>query len=178
MGTVKKFPEAALVIGILMTGSDREALLSALLEAFGPILTMTEPKPFTFTDYYDEEMGGKPHRFFVMHQNLIAPDTLAQTKLKTNDLEKRFSQAGNRRINLDPGILSLHNFILATTKNRVHRIPLRDGVYGEVTLQYKNKEFCPFSWTYADYRTPDICRLFEDFRQKLKQNTESSRYYT
>jgi hypothetical protein len=41
---------------------------------------------------------------------------------------------------------------LVTTKNYGHRIYLKDGIYAEVTLIYRNKNFEVLEWTYLDYR--------------------------
>lgn len=86
-------------------------------------------------------MGGNPSRYFLVFKDLVDPARLAAIKRETNDIEERFVENGGRRINLDPGILSAGSFILATTKNRSHRIPLSDGIYAEVTLIYFNHRF-------------------------------------
>ena len=101
--------------------------------------------------------------------NLVSPDQLPDIKIRTNELEEKFAADGNRKINLDPGLLSLSSLILATTKNNVHRIPLQKGIYGEVTLMYVNKEYQTLPWTYADYRTPAFHEIFKEMRQLLKK---------
>jgi hypothetical protein len=68
-------------------------------------------------------------------------------------------------LNLDPGVLSLGKFLLATTKDQAHRIYLCDGIFAEVTLRFEAGEFVPWPWTYADYREPDV-------REWLKQARE------
>lgn len=166
MGERKPFSPVKLIMGVLSTHPEFHKELYALLEKqFGPIEELTHPIPFTFTDYYDEEMGASPQRFFIIFKNLINPEELVTSKLKTNRLEKQFAVAGNRTINLDPGILSAENLILATTKNRGHRLPLSQGIYGEVTLMYSKKTFQSFSWTYADYGSDAFKQLFLRIRQ-------------
>ena len=81
---------------------------------------------------------------------------------------------GNRKINLDPGLLSLSSLILATTKNNVHRIPLQKGIYGEVTLMYVNREYQTLPWTYADYRTPAFHEIFKEMRTLLKKKFKAA----
>ena len=68
------------------------------------------------------------------------------------------TQDGGRRVNLDPGLLSLANLILATTKNRSHRIPLFDGIYAELTLLYAKKQFHRITSYNVCY--PKLLRLF------------------
>ena len=72
-------------------------------------------------------------------------------------------------MNLDPGLLSLSNFILATCKDRSHRIPLRDGIYAETTLIYQDKDFQRLPWTYADYSSDEIKAVLRGFREKFKK---------
>jgi hypothetical protein len=59
-------------------------------------------------------------------------------------------------LNLDPGLLSLGKFMLATTKDQAHRIYLRDGIFAEVTLHYHAGAFEAWPWTYADYQLPFV----------------------
>jgi hypothetical protein len=80
-------------------------------------------------------------------------------------IEKRFSIANKRQINIDPGYLSLDKVVLATHKDYSHRLYLGKGIYGEVTLFFKDKTFNPFPWTYPDYRTHEYINFFNDARE-------------
>ena len=55
--------------------------------------------------------------------------------------------------------------MLATTKNRAHRIAIGLDLYGEVTLMYHNHGFRSFDWTYADYRSERVQKVLMDFRK-------------
>ena len=158
-------------MGVLSTlPEEKEALRRILVKEFGPIDYESQEFDFIFTDYYVPEMGSGIKRFFYSFVNLVNPDQLPDIKIRTNELEEKFATPdGNRKINLDPGLLSLSSLILATTKNNVHRIPLRKGIYGEVTLMYVNKEYQTLPWTYADYRTPAFHEIFKEMRQLLKK---------
>lgn len=155
-----------LVMGVLV---DTQALLDhvvSLLEGlYGPILHTSELSLFTFTDYYDQEMGGKPYRCYLGFEKLVDPSSLSSIKRQTNALEDAYHSGGGRRVNLDPGLLSLGNLILATTKNRSHRIPLSEGIYAELTLQYERNAFHGFNWTYADYQSEEVKQLFALWRK-------------
>lgn len=165
MGAVRPFVPSRLVMGLLSTGEESHPeLFSLLTRAFGPILEMSEAVPFTFTDYYDQEMGSTPMRSFLVFERLYDPALLAEAKLITNRIEERFSRKGGRTINLDPGLLSAPNLILATTKNRSHRIPLKEGIYAEVTLTYEKGRFHALPWTYADYGSEPFRLLFKRYR--------------
>ena len=175
MATAREFQKCALVVGVLSTIEDkREEIIINLENEFGPIETTSPVLDFPYTDYYDSEMGRRPVRYLLLFENLVDPSDLADIKTKTNRIEKEFADGnGNRRVNLDPGTLSLANFILATCKDRSHRIPLKDGIYGETTLIYQDHDFQALPWTYADYRSDDvraILRNFRDtYRKKLKE---------
>jgi hypothetical protein len=174
MGKEQEFLPHRLVMGVLVSQQEMISLVTEQLVAhYGLLLDCTEPKVFTYTDYYDDEMGGKPLRLYLSFAHLIDPSRLSTIKRETNALELEFSQHGGRRVNLDPGLLSLANLILATTKNRAHRIPLADGIYAELTLLYTNKQFQSFPWTYADYKSEEVKLLFaswrEQYRKQLKQ---------
>ncbi|MBU3958775.1 MAG: DUF4416 family protein, partial [Candidatus Omnitrophica bacterium] len=97
------------------------------------------------------------------------PHTLAKIKIITNQIEKKLSSAESRRINIDPGYLTLAKLILATTKDYRHRIYLRKGIYAEVTLSYQGKTFCPWEWTFADYKTVEYIDIFNRIRELYAQ---------
>ena len=165
MGEPRSFKPVKLIIGVLSTRADLHRRLFVDLESmYGPIEQATDPIPFDFTDYYDHEMGGRPERFFLLFRELVDPSLLVSCKLQTNRLEIQYAVEGKRVLNLDPGTLSAENLILATTKNRSHRIPLGAGIYGEVTLLYADHRFQDFAWTYADFRSPRFKNLFMAWR--------------
>ncbi len=127
---------------------------------FGPIGLASLPFDFVQTRYYEATMGTGLKKCFFACERLIAPDDLAQIKLFTNQLELEAAQQGNksepRPLNLDPGLLSLGKFMLATTKDQAHRIYIGQGIYAEVTLHFHAGEFVPWPWTYADYQLPGV----------------------
>ena len=176
MATAREFQKCALVMGILSTSEDRrEEITEILIKNFGPIEQQSPVLDFPYTDYYDSEMGSRPVRYLLLFRNLVDPSNLSDIKTKTNELEKRFSDAnGNRKLNLDPGILSLSNFILATCKDRSHRIPLKDGIYAETTLIYQDHGFQTLPWTYADYRSDEIRTILKAFRDTYRTILKSN----
>ena len=171
MATAKAFTQCALVMGVLSTAAERHSeLLSVLEKDFGPVLRESSHMEFSFTDYYDSEMGSRPDRFFLLFENTVDPERLADIKTRTNEIEMLFADGnGNRKINLDPGILSLSSFILATCKDRSHRIPLKNGIYAETTLIYQNRDFQRLPWTYADYSSDEVRSVLREFRSAYKE---------
>jgi len=167
MGQVKTFIPARLIMGVLSSRPETQpAVRSRLADLFGPIVRETAGVPFLFTDYYNAEMGVPIQRFFMVFSELVDPSRLAWIKLQTNLIEEAFMEDGLRKVNLDPGLLSADNLILATTKDRSHRIPLADGIFGEVTLIYTKGAFQSLPWTYADYKSEGFKALFKEFRNE------------
>lgn len=96
----------------------------------------------------------------MFFKNLISEEDIADIKIKTNQIEKELSVEGKRKINLDPGYIGLAKLVLATTKDYSHRIYLRRGIYGEVTLIYRGNSFTPHINTYRDYSDREYIELF------------------
>lgn len=169
MATARDFKRRALVMGVLSSMEERrEDLLATLEGEFGPIEGQSRPEDFIYTDYYDREMGRRPVRYLLLFRNLVDPSSLADIKARTNALEGRYADLNGRRVNLDPGILSLASLILASCKDRSHRIPLRDGVYAETTLIYQSHDFQALPWTYADYGSDSLRAVLRQFRETYK----------
>ena len=118
-------------MGVLSTLEEQhDRLISVLEENFGPVEESSPVMDFSFTDYYDAEMGGRPVRYLLMFRDLVDPGALADIKTLTNELEKQFAaEGGGRRVNLDPGTLSLANLILATCKDRSIPIQSRLAIF-------------------------------------------------
>jgi hypothetical protein len=173
MGTASEFKLEKLVIGVLSsrTGGDGE-LVSALEERWGPTDLVSGAIPFEFSHYYDLEMGTPIRRFFVSFERLVDPAGLARIKLETNSMEDRFRDAGRRKVNLDPGLLCLSRFVLASTKESSHRLPLAWGIWAEVTLLFEKGSFRPVEWTYPDYRSPGYIAILNSIRALYKEQVK------
>ncbi len=139
----------------------------ATAEKYGPIDLVSEPLDFDFTNYYEPEMGQNLKRRLVSFAPLIWPDDLVAIKLWTNELEEQLvNEKGGRKVNIDPGYLAAAKFVLATGKDYSHRIYLRQGIYGDLTLIFKGGSFQPLSWTYPDYGSPPLLDLINLLRRK------------
>jgi hypothetical protein len=170
VGQIRPFAPEKLVAGILISRPElRKSLLEELRRHFGEVDYTSGDLPFGYTGYYDREMGVPITRFFVSFAPLVDPSALAQIKTRTNLLEGDFAEAGSRRVNIDPGLLSYSRFLLASSKDGSHRIPLRDGIYGEVTLVYERNAYRPLEWTYPDYRSPEYLRILVEVRRLYKR---------
>lgn len=171
MGLVKSPQPTKLIVGIIIGAQEPIEDVKEHLEVhFGVMDLQSNTIPFTHTSYYASEMGSKLWRFWFSHKKLIPPGDIVKIKLRTNEIELFLAADGKRRVNLDPGYLSLSKLVLATTKDAAHRIYLNDGIYGEVTLSYVNHSWISFNWTYPDYREKIALDFFDEVRKRyLKQ---------
>jgi hypothetical protein len=147
---------------------------------YGPVALASEDFSFHHTTYYEKEMGTGLRKRFLAFDRLVPSDCLAEIKNHTIQLEKDLAEkrvvSEKRPLNLDPGLLQLGKFLLATTKDQAHRIYLQDGIYAEVTLRFHDGGFEPWPWTYADYREhcyhEFLLRARTFFRSKLAELSE------
>jgi hypothetical protein len=147
-----------------------------LEQCYGPAVLASREYDFSQTEYYEPTMGAGLHKQFFAFRDLIAPETLAPIKLATNNLEVELAAARTwpdpRPLNLDPGILTLGKFHLATTKDQGHRVYLRDGIFAEVTLRFHAGAWEPCPWTYADYRLPEVLAFLKEVRDLYRLRLE------
>jgi hypothetical protein len=161
-------PEAVKLIASLFSGDGRllNDAVQALSGKFGKADFISAPAPFTYTDYYEKEFGSSLIRRFVAFERLIRPESMPDVKVWTNDLEKRLSAEGRRRVNIDPGYLAKAHLILATGKGYAHRPYLGQGIYADLTLIYRDKSFHSLPWTYPDYAGGEVIGMLTRIREK------------
>jgi hypothetical protein len=180
MGQVILPPPAKLIIGLIVADQAIIETVRTHLEAiYGKIDLEGGAFPFVATPYYEREMGPHLHKILWSFGTLIPAEALAAIKQATNALERTFAtQHGaewRRRVNLDPGYVDLAKLVLATTKDRQHRLYLGQGIYGEVTLRFVGGRFVPWEWTYPDYRTPEYVTFFAAVRRRYRQQLTALR---
>ena len=176
MGAIRQFTPVKLFIGVLVSNSKFiPEVERRLTGVYGTIDHRSDVIPFDFTDYYEAEMGDLIDRVFFSFERLIEADRLPEIKRQTNELEEELAPAlrtphtnVKRPVNLDPGYIEQAKVILASTKNFYHRIYLGSGVFGEVTMHFKNNTYQFFPWTYPDYQSRDYQEFFLRTRQILR----------
>jgi hypothetical protein len=183
MAAVRPPVPALLVVAAFSRHADALAWARGRLEqAFGPVGLAGPLLVFDQTGYYQPTMGPDLRKQLLAFRDPIDPGRLAEIKLRTNALEAELAQAEvhaeERPLNLDPGYLVLGKFLLATTKDQAHRVYLRDGIFAEVTLQYRAGAFEPWPWTYADYRQAEV-RTFlgqarDYYRARLREASNNA----
>jgi hypothetical protein len=142
-----------------------EAAKGVLEKRFGTVDFESELFDFDFTTYYNKEMGSGLKRKLLTFKKLLRLENIKSLKILTNNLERKFSAQGKRRINIDPGYISLGKLVLLTTKDHYHRLYLGKGIYAEVTLYYKDKGFQSFEWSYPDYKSKRYTEFFNKVRK-------------
>ncbi|MEW6161943.1 MAG: DUF4416 family protein [Nitrospirota bacterium] len=176
MGKIKTSEPALLFVGTLYCNADIFDYSKEILEKnSGDILLVSPSLPWDYSTYYKDKIGWPLFRQFIFFKNFIDPEKLADIKLKTNEIEAALSSEGKRRINLDPGYLTLSKVVLASTKNYAHRIYLGKGIYGEITLIYRDGKYHPHLYTYRDYQDKTHIEIFIKVRKMLKKMIAESK---
>ena len=140
---------------------------------WGPIALASELFDHSETSYYEKEMGAGLKKQFWITQGIYDPATLSKTKLQSNEWETDLAISLNhpekRPVNIDPGYITLTKLVLASAKDRAHRIYLADGIFAEECLYYLDHRWQARPWTYPDYQRADFQAFFVQAREFLKQ---------
>lgn len=146
--------------------SNISQVISELEKVISPTLVRSREIDFVWSDYYEKEMGKGLKRIFLVHEGSVQRDKIVAVKKLTDDIEKRYMDAGKRTVNIDPGLICAENLILATNKPFFHRVYLSNGVYAELTLFYRNNRYNPIEkWTYPEYRATPVLDFFNHVRE-------------
>lgn len=169
MAEIKPFSPVKFICGII---SSQELFFKTsedlLVKMFGSIDLESPFFDFTFTDYYESQMGKNLKRKFVSFEQLSLPEKLSEMKLQTNTLEERIRREFNvnfRAVNLDPGYLNSSSLVIATAKDFSHRIPLQLGIYAHLELLFTKTGCKTLDWTYPDFRTEGYQKFFLEVRK-------------
>jgi hypothetical protein len=141
-----------------------ERVIKYMETYFDSVDWVSEKLVFNRTRYYEQEMGWPLYRRFISFSKLISPDSIVEIKLTTNKIENEHLFDMKRRINIDPGYISLERLVLATGKNYTHRIYLAKGIYADLTLVFHAGTFKPLAWTYPDYANEKVIVYFNKIR--------------
>lgn len=119
--------------------------------------------------YYSKEMGDVSllSRFFLVTKKTYDRDYLLKAKLWAQAIEGTFADNNNRRVNIDIGLLSLENFILATSKNYSHRIYIGENIFADLTYEFQKGQFKMLPWTYPDYQDEQKIKFLTQMRIHL-----------
>lgn len=176
MSLKKVAPPARLLFSVLYRDEeefDRAARMIA--ERAGAAERVGGPFPFDRSDYYEREMGAPLFRRFLLTGGPVPRDDLVQAKLGAWAIERALSRNGRRTVNIDPGLLTDENVVLATGKNYAHRIYLREGVYADLSLVFAKGEYRPLPWTYPDIASSEIRSFLGELRGAIRERNRRGR---
>lgn len=168
MSDLKPATQALLFISVLY--NHNKCTLSDIISILGngyerPIVF--DHDFFPMREYYSKEMGEELSRSFIFYPTPVSRESLVSHKKHCDEVEKLNQDFAGRIFNVDPGIITLDQVLLSSGKPYSHRIYLNDGVYAELTYQFKDKSFHQLDWTYPDYQHPEIIEQFNWFRSFL-----------
>jgi hypothetical protein len=142
-------------------------------QAFGPIALESERFEHHETQYYTASMGEGLRKTFWAFESLVDPAELVAAKIATNAWEAEYAAEANkpeaRPLNLDPGYITEAKLVLASTKDRDHRLYLERGIFAENTLFFRGGTWQLRPWTYPDYQRADYHLFFTRCRDYLRQ---------
>lgn len=138
-----------------------------LEDKFGKTVLQSPPIKWDFSDYYKKELGEPIFRRFIFFERLIKQNAISSIKILTNKLEQNLAINGKRTVNLDPGYLTPAKIVLASTKDYAHRLYLNKGIFGEVTLIFKNNKFHQYINTYKDFTDERYLKIFKVAKDML-----------
>lgn len=174
MGNVREYRPVLRVMAV--SSRHDEAFtwtIDKAVEQWGSVEVASERFDFSETGYYTKTMGLGLQKQLLAFSDLIQQDEVVESKHQSNDWEDEFKSSRQweeeRPINLDPGYLTEAKLVLATTKDRDHRIYLSRGIFAEVTLFYQGNHWQSSRWTYPDYQRADFHEFFDRCRDRLRK---------
>lgn len=148
-------------------------------ENWGAIALASQRIPIVETNYYNRLMGEGLLKQLLAIDGDFDPSRLADIKLESNRWESEFAEAHDfpeeRPLNIDPGYVTPMKVVLASTKDRAHRIYLRDGIYAEECLYFHAHAWQGRPWTYPDYLRADYHAFLLKVRDRLVRRLSTMR---
>ena len=159
----------------------RQWAVRQIAAAWGDVQVESGEIPFEAGGYYTPTMGSGLTKTLIAVDGFVDPAGLADWKHQTNQWEQSYADQSAhtepRPLNLDPGYVTQAKLVLATTKDRDHRIYLRDGMFAEVTLTYVGKSWQHHRWSYPSYRTEEVAAFADQCRQRLREHLRQTRQF-
>lgn len=145
-------PVKLIVAALWGTQEVLRAATDMLMTHWGPLDFVGLDRPFDRTDYYEREMGPNLYRRLMAFAELVPPESLGAAKLICNAIEDETAVAGRRQANLDVGYLDHNKIVLASAKGAGQKIHLGGGIYADLIARYSQGRYCPFAWTFPDFK--------------------------
>ena len=177
MARVQNIFPGRLILSLIYSSIDALAdALDILERQFGRVQFETVDIPYSNEDKYEEEMGGPLNRRFFSFEQKVARDSLPKIKNLCARIETNFADRVDdynfRTVNIDPGILTPDNLVIAPHREYNHRVYLSDGVFAEMALIYARGYFCRLPWTSPNYYEDEAIDFFIRVRNTFEVVTE------
>lgn len=147
--------QGRLFVSVIHSSMDAMAeSLNALEKRFGLVQYETMEIECADKTTYREEMGDNLIRRLFSFERPIDRDRLPTIKAVCTKVEGQFADKVDgypfRTVNIDPGILTPSNIIIASHREYNHSVCLEDGVFAELVLVWGKEGFVRLPWTNAD----------------------------
>jgi len=178
MARILKPPPGRLIFSVIYSSLDALADgLKALERKFGRVQFETVEIACSDQDTYREEMGDGLQRRLFSFEKLYSRDALPDIKGICHKIEPMFADTVGdfifRSVNIDPGILTPENLVMASHREYNNRLYLRDGVYAQIELIWANHQFCRLPWTNPDFCEGEAVEFFLRVRESFEMFKES-----
>ena len=188
MGLIKK-PPPCVRFAAVFSSEDRflDLVWDRLQSHWGKIAVLGQAFDFVESPYYlktmlsshESQIRPNLRKQMALFLEPYDPAELARDKHASNlweqawtaeliALDAAFAGLLDQQASAD-GYLSMTKLVLASTKNREHRMYLSDGIYAEVTLAFRDQAWTAMPWTYADYQRPDVLDFLKQARKGFAQ---------
>ncbi len=165
-----------LFTGIIFSGDELNPSVIFSLEKFlGKTDYKSPPIPFDVTDYYSREMGNDLKRIFLSFEKLINPQDITDIKIRTDEIELKYTDLTGRKVNIDPGYMDYYKVVLASKKMGGQKIYLNKGVWADITLLYEKGTFKPLDWGFPDFKSgvynDILCHIRKTYKGQRKKES-------
>lgn len=142
--------------------------LKKLEHQFGEVQFETLDIPFSSEPRHREEMGHDLTRRFFSFDKMVPRDRLSDLKRICRKIEAGFADQVDdflfRTVNIDPGIMTPDNVIMASSQGHHYRVYLTAGVFAQIELIWSRGRFVRLPWTNPDFTHAEAVDFFERVR--------------
>ena len=136
-----------------------EKTKKVLASKYGKVEKESEVYDFSFTNYYEKEMGKNLKKVICVFEKEIAYDELADIKQATNEIENKFRISGKRTINLDPRMIDKNELVLASVKPAGYKKLIKNAIYYHSIYSFGDKvKLLPMA--FPDYKSSILIKFF------------------
>lgn len=128
---------------------------------------------FTFTNFYEPEMGPNLKRCIVSFKKLLPSQVLPKAKKWTQKVENKFRVEGKRKVNIDAGYIDYCKLVLASGKFGGHKIAITDECYADMIMSFEKGKWLPFSWCFPDFESGIYDKSLTAIRSLLKSENKN-----